>query len=83
MQYFEIIYHTKYHKAPPLESGNSTENDGMWTLKHDIISPKFHELFINTELKVDTSLDLKNFYNHIKMCLNAATRLREDILTAY
>ena len=29
-------------KAPPLEGGNSTKIGGMWTLKHDIISPKFY-----------------------------------------
>ena len=26
---------------------------------------------------------LKNFYNRIKMCLNAVTRFREDLLPAY
>ena len=29
-------------KAPPSEGGNSTKNVGMWTLKHDISSPKFY-----------------------------------------
>ena len=53
---------------------------GMWTLKHDIISAKFYELPIKIELKGDTALDLKNFYNHIKMCLNAVTRPQEDLL---
>ena len=28
-------------------------------------------------------MDLKNFYNHIKICLNAVTRLLEDLLHAY
>ena len=55
----------------------------MWTLKHEISSQKFYELLINTELKGGTALELKNFYNHINMCLNAMTRLQEDLLTAY
>ena len=59
-----------------LEVGKFTKNCRTWTLKHDIRSPKFYELFINTELKEDTSLDLNNFYNRINMCLNAATRIR-------
>ena len=68
-------------RDPPLEGGKSTKIGGMWTLKHYISSPKFYELLIKTELKGDTALDLKNFFNHIKMCLNAVTRLREDLLT--
>ena len=55
----------------------------MWNLKHDTSSPKFYELLINTKLKVNTDLELKDFYNHIKMCLNAVTRLWEDLLPAY
>ena len=55
----------------------------MWTLKHEIISPKFYELLTKTELKGDTALDPNNFYNHIKMCINVATRLREDIIPTY
>ena len=55
----------------------------MWTLKHEISSPRFYELLIKTELKGDTALDLKNFYNHIKMSLNAMTRLRVDLLPDY
>ena len=39
----------------------------MWTLKYEIRSPKFYELLINTELKGDTAVYLKNFYNHIKI----------------
>ena len=38
------------HKDPPFEGGNSTKNGGMWTLKHDISSPKFYELLIKTDL---------------------------------
>ena len=55
----------------------------MWTLKHEISSPRFYELLINTELKRDTALDLKNFYNHIKMSLNAVNRLIVDPLPDY
>ena len=66
-----------------LDGGQPTEIGGMWTLKHEIISPRFYELLINTELKGGTSTELKNFYNHIKMCLNAVTRIQEDLLTGY
>ena len=52
---------------------------GMGTLKHEIHLPKFYELFIKTELKGNTALDLNTFYNHIKLCLNAVNRLREDL----
>ena len=62
---------------------NSTKIGGMWTLKHAISSPKLYELIIKTELKGDTDMDLKNFYNHIKVCLNAVTRLQEDLLPYY
>ena len=36
------------NNAPLLEGGHSTKNGGMWTLKHDIISPKLYELLIKT-----------------------------------
>ena len=68
---------------PPLEGGNSTKIGGMWTLKHDISSPKLYELLIKTELKGETALDINNFFNHIKMCLHAVTRLIEDLLPYY
>ena len=68
-------------RDPPLKGGHSNNIGGMWTLKHEIISPKFYELLINKELKVDTALDLKNFFNHINMSLNVVTRLREYLLT--
>ena len=55
----------------------------MWTLKHDIRAPELYELLKNTELKGYTDLELKIFYNHIMMCINAMTRLREDLLSAY
>ena len=34
-------------KTKTLEGGNYTKNGGMWTLKHEIISPEFYELLIN------------------------------------
>ena len=34
--------------SPPLEGVHSTKIGGMWTLKHEISSPKFYELLINT-----------------------------------
>ena len=63
-----------------MRGANSTNIGGMCNLKHYIRSPKFYELLLNAELKVDTSLDLNNFYNHINMCINAVNRLREDLL---
>ena len=35
-------------KAQPLEDVNSMKIGGMWTLKHDINSPKIYELLIKT-----------------------------------
>ena len=64
------------NKAPPLEGRHYTKIGYMWTLKHDISSPKFYELLIKTELKCYTALELNNFYNHINKCLNVVTRLR-------
>ena len=69
--------------APPLEGVHSKKIGGMWTLKHEIGLPKFYELLIKTWLKVDTDMYLKNFYNHINICLNAVTILQEDLLPAY
>ena len=63
-------------RAPPLDGGHSIKIGGMWNLKHDISSPKFYKLLIKTRLKGDTDVDLKNFYNRIKMCLNAVTILQ-------
>ena len=57
-------------KASSLEGGHSKTIGGMWTLKHEISSPKFYEFLIKIYLKGDTALELKNFYNHINMCLN-------------
>ena len=68
---------------PPLEGGISENIGGMWTLKHEISSPKFYEVLIKTELKGGTAMDIKNFFNHIKMSLNAVDRLREDLLPDY
>ena len=58
-------------KVPPLEGGHYTQIGGMWNVKHEIRSPKLYELLINIELKVDTYLYIKNFYNHVKMYFNA------------
>ena len=33
-------------KVPPLDSGQSKKIGSMWTLKHEISSPKFYELLI-------------------------------------
>ena len=38
-------------RALPLDGGHSTKSDGMWTLKHEISSPRFYEILIKTELK--------------------------------
>ena len=65
------------------KGGHFTNIGGMWTLKHGISSTKFYDILIKTELKGDTSLNLKNFFNHIKMSLNAVTRLIEDLLPDY
>ena len=70
-------------RAPLFDGGKYTKIGGMWTLKHDISSEKFYDLLIKKELKGDTALYLNNFYNHINICLNAVTRLREDLLPGY
>ena len=70
-------------RAPPLNSGQYTESGVMWNLKNEIISPRFYDLLTNTELKVDTALDLNNLYNHIKICLIAVTRILENPLPGY
>ena len=69
--------------APPLEGGHSTKIGGMWTLKHEISSPRFYEVHVKKEIKGDTDMELNNLYNHIKMCLNTVTRLREDLILDY
>ena len=70
-------------RCPPLEGGQSTKIGGVWTLKHYIISQKLYEILIDTEQNGDTAMDLKNFYNHIKICINAVNRIREDLLPAH
>ena len=55
----------------------------MWTLKYEINSPKLYEVLIKTQLKGYTAMDLKNFYNNIKICLNEVTILRQYLLPAY
>ena len=59
------------------------KNDGMWTLKREIISPKFDELLIKTEIKGYIAIDLRKFYNHVNICINEVTRIREDLLPDY
>ena len=56
---------------------------GLWTLKNETIPPKVYELLIKIELKGDTDRHLINFYNLVKVCLNAVSRLREDLLPYY
>ena len=68
----EVLYS---NKSPPSEGEDSKTIGGVWTLNHEISSPKFYELLIKTECKGNTALDLNNFYYHIKMCLNAVTIL--------
>ena len=70
-------------RASPFESEHYTKIGGMWTLKNEIRSPKLYEILIKIELKGYTDLELWNFYNYIKMCLNVVTRPQEYFLTAY
>ena len=64
------MVHTN-RKVPQLDGGWHQKIGGTWTMKHEISSLKFYKIILKTELKRDTALDLKNFYNHINMCLNA------------
>ena len=59
------------NKSPTIEVGYSQKIYGAWNHKHDISSPKFYEILLETDLKLETYLNVKNFYNYIKMCLNA------------
>ena len=70
------------NKYSPLEGGNYTQIDGMLTHKHES-SSKIYETLVKAKLKGDTALGLNNFYNNIKMSLNAVTRLQEDLLPDY
>ena len=74
---------TTNRRATPLEVGHSIKIGGTWNLKHEISSPKFYEILTKTELKGDTALDIKNFFNRIDMSLNDVTRLIEDLLPDY
>ena len=38
-------------RSPPLDDVHNTRIGGMWTLNHDISSPKLYELIFKTELK--------------------------------
>ena len=73
------MVHTN-RKVAPLEGGHSKKIGGIWTLKHEINSPKFYELVINNDPKGDNGLHLKNFYNHINMFLYVVPKLKEGIL---
>ena len=55
----------------------------MWTLKHEIILPKFYELLIKIELKGETNLNFNNICNHTKISLNAFETLKEDFLPPF
>ena len=72
-----------YRSDPQLEGGQYTKVGVMWNIKPEISQPKLCELLINTEPKGDTDIYLRNFYNHIKICLNVVTRLREGLLPGY
>ena len=59
------------------------KNGVIWTLKHEISSPKFYDILIKIKLKGKNALNLRNFYGRTKMYLNAVTILREDFLPDY
>ena len=61
------------NKAPTLDGKYYEKISVRRAVKHDISSQKLYELLIRIELKDDTALELKNFYNHIKMCMNVVT----------
>ena len=63
------------NNATLLKGGHSKKIGGMWTFKHEINSTKLYELLVNTEPKGDADMNLKNFYKHIKMCINMVNRL--------
>ena len=58
---------TTNNKDPPLEGVNSIKIDGIWTLKHEIVSSKLYEILIKTQIKGYTAVDLKNFYKRINI----------------
>ena len=70
-------------KATLLECRYCIKHCGMWTLKHEISSPKLYELLFKTEIEGETALDFKRFYNHMKMFLNLMTRIREELIPDY
>ena len=49
------------NKMDPPQGGHSMKIGDMQTIKHEISSPNLYELLVNTELKVDTYMYLKNF----------------------
>ena len=81
-QYLETLVPDN-NKAPPPEGRTYTEIGVICNIEHDMISPKWYELLIKTQLKGNTALDLNNFHKQLKVCLNAVNRLREYLLTYY
>ena len=76
------MVHTN-RKVIPLEGGNYQKIGWMWTLKHGISYSKLFEILVKTVLKGDTNNYLKDFYNHINICLNALTRLKYNLISTY
>ena len=81
-QYFTTVVHTN-KKDPPLEGGKYWKIGGMWTLKLETSSPKLYKLLPDKNIKGDTALDIKKFYNHINIFLNVVTKVQEYLLPVY
>ena len=77
-QYYDTVVLSN-NISQPLEVEYS-KNNLVWNIKHDKSLPQFYELLIKIELKWETALELNNFYNHSKMCVNAVTRLKEYLI---
>ena len=71
------------NKSPTLKVGNWYNISGMCNIEIEISSPNFYEPSIENKLKWETALDLKKFYNHNKICLNAVTKIRDYFLPYY
>ena len=48
-QYSTNVLHANM-KVPLLEGGHYQKIGAMWTLKHEISSPKFYEIFVEIKL---------------------------------
>ena len=70
-------------KVTPLEGDYSNKLVGVCNLKHETSLPKLYGILINTNLKGDNSLNIKNFYKPIKMCLDVVTILLDNLLLEY